>query len=129
MGVRRVYKALVKTGDGKLVSIWAGTYAGRELEYEEGKITHNPEGGMGIFVTATIKEAKTAAFENGAARAGECGGQLKVYEATPIGKILSKKEINLYSEHDRYPAIRLEEEVWSSEAFHSMGFLHCFTYR
>lgn len=108
METQTVYKALVRTKDGRLVSIWSD----RILDYNEGQITYAPKGSMGIFIRPTLEGAKYSGKTNSRRRCKELGGTRVVHEATPLGNLCSKAGSSIFLADDRYPAILLGKEVW-----------------
>lgn len=102
----KVYKPLVETSDGKLVSIWAcAKKSGVRLEYKERRITYNPEGGMGIWVSPSLWEAESQLHHNAGYTKEKTSGIGVIHEATPLGEGMGNMEF-------RYPAILLGKEVW-----------------
>ena len=106
----RVYKALQKTPEGKLISLRAQSGDGR-LDYEEGAITYAPESSMGIFVDETPIGAQRNGISNSFYAHG-AGGIVVVYEALPLGKQLPNTG-RFPTEQTRYPAVLLGKEVWT----------------
>ena len=111
-----MYKPLVKTPDGKLVSTWAGRSLGVTLEYKEGGITYTPKGGAGIWVCESQEEAQSQGSMNKRAK-----GVLVVHEVTVLGdkcgNILDRDGgISSFSDSLRYPAIILGKEVWCEKS-------------
>jgi len=115
-GVNKVYKVVVETEDGRLVSRTAGGYGfskWQELVYKEGEITYAPEGSGGIFVDETMEDAHTTVED----RAGSKQGTRVIYEAIPLGKLCGAIPdrcggVSIFSASARYPAILLGKEVW-----------------
>ena len=106
MEIPKVYKALALE-DGVLKSIIAGREGfGASLEYQEGEVTYAPEGSMGIFADAVLKEA----IRNGQGNYFGQPGILVVHEAVPLGTRMWGEET--FMEYPRYPAILLGKEVW-----------------
>lgn len=110
--VKKVYKALQETPEGKLISLMAQSDLCRyPLDYREGGITYAPEGSMGIFTDDTRGKAR----HTGRANKGRCtenGGILVIYEAIPLGEMMNKAIDLTFASRDRYPAILLGKEVW-----------------
>ncbi len=110
--VKKVYKVLVETKEGKLVSMIAGGKKSgwdeyRELTYKEGEITYAPPSTMGIFVKEAIDRAIGHSFDHS-------GGKMElrvIHEAIPLGKKLPRTG-DAFSTEARYPAILLGKEVW-----------------
>jgi len=111
MEIPKVYKALVKTRAGRLVSIWAETL----LDYHEGEVTYAPKGSMGIFIRDDLGGAVNNGKSNSRHRCKELEGTLVVHEATPLGNLCSKAGHSTFLVDDRYPAILLGKEVWRDE--------------
>ena len=113
--MNKVYKPLVRTEDGRLVSIFARrrpTLDYPELEYKEGTITYAPEGTRGIWTSPDLERGKKQK-ENATDKLSE-GGTFVVHEATPLGNpITTPTEVGAPS--TRYPAILLGKEVWREE--------------
>jgi len=114
--MNKVYKPLVRTEDGRLVSIFARrrpTLDYPELEYKEGTITYAPEGTRGIWTSPDLERGKKQK-ENATDKLSE-GGTFVVHEATPLGNpITTPTEVGAPS--TRYPALLLGKEVWREEA-------------
>jgi len=111
--VNKVYKPLVETGDGRLVSIIVGTgMPGVQLEYKEGTITYSPEGGDGIWVNEDFEKGRESGRGN-----KSVVGVLVVHEVIPLGErcgaiIMPGGLPSAFSLDTRYPAILLDKEVW-----------------
>ena len=111
---KKVYKPLVETLEGKLVSVWAGGEVSRLgviLEYKEGGITYTPEGGAGIWVSKTLEEAQNQKNNQNKK------GTFVVYEVTPLGKKCGEFNTrdgyrSVFSNDLRYPTVLLGKEVW-----------------
>lgn len=115
--VKKVYKPLVETSDGRLVSIWAGRRRGISLEYRVGEITYTPEGGAGIWVCETLEVAQGQGKSNSRTTIKDTSGALVVHEATILGEkcgaIMDTTGLpDTFSDDIRYPAILLGKEVW-----------------
>ena len=112
----KMYKPLVKTSEGKLVSIWAGGGIGTCLEYKEGQITYTLEGGAGIWVCETLEGAQRQDIRNALCRKKETSGTFVVHEVTPLGELFTPEQGNPSVEAGiRYPAVLVGKEVWSSK--------------
>ena len=120
MDIPRVYKALARYPDGRLVSLWASNHSGTvdrgevELEYHEGEITYAPQGSQGIYTEATYQEG-IGQMKNGEEKRDLLGATLVLHEAIPLGNMMPA-DPHAYQAPGRYPAILLGKEVWRKPA-------------
>jgi hypothetical protein len=111
--VKKVYKVL-RSENGKLLSHNSGRYSGTGigpmfgtiLEYKEGAITYDKEGGKGIYCSDTMEDTKKFQLAYPLK-----DGDSIVFEAIPLGKLISREESLPHGTTSCYPAILLGKEV------------------
>lgn len=111
--VKTVYKPLVETPDGELISVWAGDAGchGTILEYKEGEITYAPEGSAGIWVSKSLGEANNQFCNKNKE------GVSVIHEVAPLGKecLHDTHKWGSFGQDTRYPAILLGKRVYQGE--------------